>query len=88
MSRLTRGENISSDIGAKMSKIFLIGSASLCVLFGYAFLEIWNTLYSVPPRPKCADESPWWGPGQETHEQVVIKKFTVNISDSVSFNFI
>lgn len=67
-----------------MGKFVMIFGAGLCVLFSCVFFAVWNILYSVPARPMSADENPWWGTGQKVNEKVVIKEFTVNISDSVS----
>lgn len=82
-----RGDN-TFVLNSNMDKKIIIATASFCVVFGYILLNVRKTLYTVPPRPKSADENPWWGPGEYKNEPVVIKKFTVNVSNSVSFNIL
>lgn len=67
-----------------MGKVVVIVCTVLCVLFGIVSHSVWKKLYTVPVRPKTADENPWWGPGEPTKEKVLIKEFIVNVSDSVS----
>lgn len=71
-----------------MAKLLMIFGAILCVLLGYVSLVVWNILFILPSRPTSADENPWWGPGEPKKEDVVIKKFLLNVSDSVSRNLL
>lgn len=67
-----------------MGKFLMLFGACLLILFSYVFLGVRDILYNVPPRPKSADENPWWGSEQQLNQKVIIKQFMVNISDSVS----
>lgn len=67
-----------------MSKFLIFFGACSCVFISYVFIGVWKILNNVPARPKSADENPWWGSEQQINEKVGIKKFVVNVSDSVS----